>query len=129
MSTGDGTFHHGIDIAPPGRTANMEVRSPVTGEVVFTGGEYSMSVRNGQGYLHQLLHLERALVRTGDRVRAGDPVGIMGGHVAARLINQSVHRLSSPYATPPATPSPPRVHAGQSRPGRLVSHPRAAGYH
>ncbi len=73
-------FHHGVDIDTPAGGDNVEVHCPVDGTVEFVGGRYgTVSVRDGHGYLHQFLHLERAAVEVGDRVERGDTVGIMGG--------------------------------------------------
>jgi putative chitinase len=59
------------------------VRSPVSGEVVFSGGQYgTVKIRDGEGNLHEILHLDSRSVQVTNpptRVQAGDPIGTMGG--------------------------------------------------
>lgn len=80
--------HGGVDFNYVGgqNGVNMRhptVRSPVSGEVVFSGGSYgTVKIRDDQGNLHEVLHLESRSVQVTNpptRVQAGDPIGTMGG--------------------------------------------------
>lgn len=72
--------HDGVDIDTPADGDDVEVHTPVAGTVEFIGGNYgTVNVRDAQGYLHQLLHLDRATVVENQVLEAGDAVGIMGG--------------------------------------------------
>ena len=72
--------HDGVDIDTPAGGNDVEVHTPVAGTVEFVGGEYgTVNVRDAHGYLHQLLHLDRATVVELQVLAAGDAVGIMGG--------------------------------------------------
>jgi len=59
------------------------VRSPVSGVVVSSGGGYNtVGIRDDQGNVHQILHLDSRSVQVTNpptRVEAGDPIGTMGG--------------------------------------------------
>ena len=80
--------HGGVDFNYVGgqNGANLRhptVHSPVSGDVVFSGGQYgTVKIRDDQGNLHEILHLESRSVQATDppqRVEAGDPIGTMGG--------------------------------------------------
>jgi peptidoglycan hydrolase-like protein with peptidoglycan-binding domain len=56
------------------------VHSPVSGVVIRSGGAYgTVSIRDDQGNIHEILHLDSRLVQPPQRVQAGDPIGTMGG--------------------------------------------------
>ena len=56
------------------------VHSPVSGEVISSGGPFgTVAIRDSQGNVHQILHLDSRLVQPPQRVEAGDPIGTMGG--------------------------------------------------
>lgn len=73
----------GIDIATDGQ---LTVRSAAGGTVTFVGplGNYGnlVMVQHASGYLTSYGHLSLLLVKEGQRVAAGDPLGVSGGDVA-----------------------------------------------
>ena len=80
--------HGGVDFNFVGgqNGTNLEhptVRSPVSGEVVFSGGQYgTVKIRDDQGNTHEILHMDSRTVQVTNpptRVEAGDPIGTMGG--------------------------------------------------
>jgi peptidoglycan hydrolase-like protein with peptidoglycan-binding domain len=82
--------HGGVDFNYNVRQTgiNLEhptVRSPVSGVVEYGDGQGSygtVKIRDDQGNLHEILHLDSRSVRATDpptRVEAGDPIGTMGG--------------------------------------------------
>lgn len=80
--------HGGVDFNYVGGQsgANLRhptVRSPVSGEVVFSGGDYgTVKIRDAQGNMHEILHMDSRSVQVTNpptRVQAGDPIGTMGG--------------------------------------------------
>ena len=82
--------HGGVDFNYNVRQTgiNLEhpvVHSPVSGVVEYGDGQGSygtVKIRDDQGNLHEILHLDSRSVRVTDpptRVEAGDPIGTMGG--------------------------------------------------
>lgn len=75
--TGASTFHRGIDL-----TGFFVNKSPVDGVVTFAGSNGSagimVTIRAGNGDVFMLMHNARLLVSAGQRVIAGQGVGIMG---------------------------------------------------
>lgn len=80
--------HGGVDFNYVGGQsgANLQhptVRSPVSGEVIFSGGQYgTVKIRDDQGNTHEILHMDSRSVQVTNpptRVEAGDPIGTMGG--------------------------------------------------
>ncbi len=74
-----GRFHDGIDIYAPEGTP---VRAAWDGEVLFVGalrgyGE-TVALRHERGLLSLYAHLQRARVRRGEHVRAGQVIGAVG---------------------------------------------------
>lgn len=70
------------------------VHSPVAGTVTFSGGDFgTVKVRDAQGRSHEILHLDSRLVTAGQSVRAGEPIGTMGGRgpLGADQYAQHVH--------------------------------------
>lgn len=56
------------------------VHAPIGGVVTFSGGQYgTVKIRDAQGNSHEILHLDSNSVQEGQTVRAGDPIGMMGG--------------------------------------------------
>lgn len=56
------------------------VRSPVDGIVTFSGGQYgTVKVLDGEGFSHELLHMNDLAVQVGQRVSTGEIIGTMGG--------------------------------------------------
>lgn len=73
-------FHDGIDILSPAGTA---VRAAAAGTVIFAGQgprEYGLTVivHHGQRWTTTYSFLSRVTVAEGDRVRAGERVGLVG---------------------------------------------------
>ncbi len=82
--------HGGVDFNYVGgqNGTNLEhptVRSPVSGVVVYGEGQGNygtVKIRDDQGNMHEILHLDSRSVRATDpptRIEAGDPIGTMGG--------------------------------------------------
>ena len=87
---GQPDHHGGVDFNYVGgqNGINMRhptVRSPVSGEVVYGDGQGTygtVKIRDDQGNLHEILHLDSRSVRVTNpptHVNAGDPIGTMGG--------------------------------------------------
>jgi len=76
-------YHRGIDYAPG---AGASVVAPADGKVVLVGVELegfrvhgnTVGIDHGHGVVSFMLHLSRTVVREGDSVRTGDPVGLVG---------------------------------------------------
>ena len=92
--------HGGVDFNYVGGQNGVNLRhptvhSPVSGEVVFSGGQYgTVKIRDGQGNLHEILHLDSRSVQVTNpptRVEAGDPIGTMGGRGPARADQYAQH--------------------------------------
>jgi Ca2+-binding RTX toxin-like protein len=77
--------HGGVDLNYTGGQTGINlthptVFSPVSGTVVFAGGEYgTVKIRDANGLLHEFLHLNSIDVAPGAVVSVGDPIGTMGG--------------------------------------------------
>jgi peptidoglycan hydrolase-like protein with peptidoglycan-binding domain len=80
--------HGGVDFNYVGGQSGRNLQhpvvgSPVSGEVVFSGGQYgTVKIRDDYGNTHEILHLNSRSVQVTDpptRVEAGDPIGTMGG--------------------------------------------------
>lgn len=74
-----GEYHRGLDYAVP---AGTPVRAPGAGAVSFAGlltlsGE-TVVLDHGQGMVSAFFHLGRAGLRAGDRVSAGEIIGVSG---------------------------------------------------
>jgi murein DD-endopeptidase MepM/ murein hydrolase activator NlpD len=79
---------NGINLAHP------TVHSPVSGTVTFVGGkDGSIKIRGSDGQSHELMHNHEINVNFGDRVKAGDPIGTMGGRglLGLKSVLQHVH--------------------------------------
>jgi murein DD-endopeptidase MepM/ murein hydrolase activator NlpD len=78
--------HKGVDFNYLGgrdlplNKSNPAIRSPVSGVIENAGqGDYgTISIRDANGYLHQVLHTHRRHVNVGDPVVAGQLIGTMG---------------------------------------------------
>jgi len=88
--TGERRFHFGIDIVAPVGTV---VRAPADGQVrhASESGGYGnlVEIDHGLRFTTRLAHLDRVLVREGDAVRIGEPVGLVG--VSGRTIGPHLH--------------------------------------
>ncbi|WP_298273335.1 M23 family metallopeptidase [uncultured Bradyrhizobium sp.] len=75
----------GINLTHP------KVRSPITGKVISVGGDAynTISIRDSNGYVHNVLHTQDQFVQPGQQIRAGDVIGTMGGVGAGDV--QHVH--------------------------------------
>ncbi|SDX59037.1 XVIPCD domain-containing protein [Lysobacter enzymogenes] len=77
--------HGGSDFNYVGGQAGVNLthptlHSPVTGTVEFVGGRYgTVTIVDGEGNRHQLLHTQSQSVVVGQRVEPGTPIGTMGG--------------------------------------------------
>lgn len=77
--------HGGTDFNYEGGQAGRNLRhptvhAPIDGTVTFSGGQYgTVKIRDAQGNSHEILHLDTRSVKEGQVVRAGDPIGTMGG--------------------------------------------------
>lgn len=77
--------HGGVDFNYVGGQNGLNLRhpqvhSPVAGVVEVSGGQYgTVGIRDKDGNLHQLLHLQSQSVKVGDKVEPGQVVGTMGG--------------------------------------------------
>ncbi|HEX6968261.1 MAG TPA: M23 family metallopeptidase [Micromonosporaceae bacterium] len=91
-----GVLHAGVDLAKP---ANTPVRAVGAGTVsaagwLYSGYGISVVIDHGNGYLTHYAHLNRAEVRAGDRVSAGDMIGREGstGDSTGPHLHFEVHR-------------------------------------
>ena len=77
--TGESRFHRGVDLRAAYGT---EVPAAAGGTVVYAGerGTYGtfVAVRDGQGVETRYAHLSAALVKEGDEIAAGTPIGRVG---------------------------------------------------
>lgn len=155
--------HGGVDFNYNVRQTgiNLEhptVRSPVSGVVEYGDGQGSygtVKIRDDQGNLHEILHLDSRSVRVTDpptRVEAGDPIGTMGGrgpggasdyaqHVHyqmrdpdGRIIDPEAHwndraRTQGDAAPTPATATPVRSEAMADNVLRLNERGPEVGHH
>lgn len=77
--------HGGVDFNYIGGQNGLNLRhpqvhSPVAGVVEVSGGQYgTVGIRDKDGNLHQLLHLQSQSVKVGDKVESGQVIGTMGG--------------------------------------------------
>ncbi len=85
--------HHGLDVfAPRGTHAVAVTRAEVVGVGSSRRGGNVVWLRDQErGIWVYYAHLERALVREGDRVDAGDPVGEIGNSGNARYTGPHLH--------------------------------------
>lgn len=71
--------HSGMDIAAP---EGAPVKAPADGIVVQTGDYFfngqTVLIDHGQGLISMLCHLSKINAKMGDRVKAGDMVGLVG---------------------------------------------------
>lgn len=87
---GRADHHGGVDFNYVGGQNGINlrhpvVRSPVSGVVIYGAGQGSygtVKIRDDQGNVHEILHLDSRSVRVTDpptRINAGDAIGTMGG--------------------------------------------------
>lgn len=77
--------HKGVDFNYEGGQTGINlrhptVRSPVSGTVEMPANSAwnTVGIRDSEGNLHQVLHLDSRSVRNGQPIDAGDPIGTMG---------------------------------------------------
>ena len=77
--TGQMSVHEGVDIGAP---FNTPVQSPAAGRVVVTGFDPRMgnlvAIDHGYGMETQYGHMAKVLVKSGQKVRRGDVIGLVG---------------------------------------------------
>ncbi|HOR26520.1 MAG TPA: M23 family metallopeptidase [Candidatus Sumerlaeota bacterium] len=76
---GQGRMHKGLDIAAPhGTTVRAAADGVVTKARYSSSYGYHVILRHGNGYETLYGHLSKRLVKEGDRVKQGDPIGKEG---------------------------------------------------
>jgi murein DD-endopeptidase MepM/ murein hydrolase activator NlpD len=77
--TGQMAIHEGVDIGAP---FNTPVQAPAAGRVVVTGSDPRMgnmvAIDHGYGMETQYGHLAKVLVKSGQKIRRGDVIGLVG---------------------------------------------------
>lgn len=77
--TGQMALHEGVDIGAP---SNTPVQAPAAGRVVVTGFDPRMgnlvAIDHGYGMETQYGHLAKVLVKSGQKIRRGDVIGLVG---------------------------------------------------
>jgi len=77
--TGQMSVHEGVDIGAP---FNTPVQSPAAGRVVVTGFDPRMgnlvAIDHGYGMETQYGHMAKVLVKSGQKIRRGDVIGLVG---------------------------------------------------
>lgn len=103
---GGGTkFHGGVDLAPSRAGASPLTHSPVDGFVTVPafeagGAGNNVWVMDRDRVLWKVFHLARIDVRTGQEVKAGDVLGLMGTTGASTGVHGHVERWEGgPYGT------------------------------
>ncbi len=100
--------HGGIDFNynVPGQAGlnlkHPNVYSSIDGQVESVGGRYGkVSIRDANGFLHEVLHMQSQAVSVGQPVRAGQLIGTMGGigakdvqHVHYQMFDPSGRRIN-----------------------------------
>lgn len=104
------TAHPGIDIVARAGTA---VRAAAAGRVIFAGLEPEqygnlVVVDHGEGWHSAYAFLDRATVRDGERVRAGERVGLVGrtGRATRDELHFELRRDNRPLDPAPLLPEP-----------------------
>ncbi|MEO5586121.1 MAG: M23 family metallopeptidase [Novosphingobium sp.] len=102
--------HPGIDIVARAGTA---VRAAAAGKVIFAGNEPQqygnlVVIDHGQGWHSAYAFLDRATVREGEQVRAGERVGLVGrtGRATRDELHFEVRRDNRPVDPAPLLPVP-----------------------
>jgi murein DD-endopeptidase MepM/ murein hydrolase activator NlpD len=102
------TAHPGIDIVA---SAGAAVRSAAAGKVIFAGDEPQqygnlVVVDHGDGWHSAYAFLDRATVREGERVRAGERIGLVGhtGRATRDELHFELRRDNRPVDPAPFLP-------------------------
>lgn len=100
--TGQMAVHEGIDIGAP---FNTPVQSPAAGRVVATGFDPRMgnlvSIDHGYGMETQYGHLAKVLVKSGQKIRRGDVIGLVGSTGLSTGPHLHYHVKSNNHAVDP----------------------------
>ncbi|MBI4400411.1 MAG: M23 family metallopeptidase [Nitrospirae bacterium] len=99
--TGQLAMHDGLDIGSP---PNAPIQAPAAGRVTATGFDSKMGnmvrIEHGYGFETQYAHLAKVLVKTGQKVKRGDILGLIGStglstgphlHYLVKVKNQTVN--------------------------------------
>jgi murein DD-endopeptidase MepM/ murein hydrolase activator NlpD len=102
--TGRLSMHTGVDIAAPIGTV---IHAMGDGVITYSGPRFGygnmVEINHGHGYRTRYAHLEQELVRVGDRVSKGQPIGLLGDtgrstgphvHVEVLVDNRKVNPIS-----------------------------------
>lgn len=90
-----GVFHHGIDIdGEQGDRVNSTASGVVSSAGWNSGYGNCVIIRHASGYETLYGHLSKITVKTGERVRAGQRIGLVGstGHSTGSHLHYEVHR-------------------------------------
>ncbi len=135
---GGSSNHQGVDFNYVGgqNGTNLQhptVHSPVSGVVVYGEGQGTygtVKIRDDQGNMHEILHLDSRSVRATDpptRIEAGDPIGTMGGRGPegasqyAQHVHYQVRDPNNNLIDPEAYWNNPQRRQGQDTPAGNVS--------
>ena len=100
--TGQMAVHEGIDIGAP---FNTPVQAPAAGRVVVTGFDPRMgnliAIDHGYGMETQYGHLAKVLVKSGQKIRRGDVIGLVGSTGLSTGPHLHYHVKSNSHAVDP----------------------------
>lgn len=97
--TNEKEFHKGVDIST---RQNTSIVAPADGTVVYAGRKsgYGRTLRidHGYGLVTKYAHLQKALIKRGQRVRRGDEIALVGntGRSTGPHLHYEVHRNGIP---------------------------------
>jgi murein DD-endopeptidase MepM/ murein hydrolase activator NlpD len=92
--SGEKEFHRGIDLAT---RLNAEIVAPANGIVTFVGRDHGygkmLTIKHGYGIVTKYAHLQKALVKMGQRVKRGDKIALVGntGRSTGPHLHYEVH--------------------------------------
>jgi murein DD-endopeptidase MepM/ murein hydrolase activator NlpD len=107
FTPGGARVHRGIDIAGPLGSA---VRAAAAGKVAFAGSDPKLGnvvvIDHGQGWATAYAKLQKPTVKKGDKVRAGERVGLLGntGETPRTELHFEVRRYNLPVDPERALP-------------------------
>lgn len=100
--TGQMAVHEGVDIGAP---FNTPVQAPAAGRVVITGSDPRMGnhvgIDHGYGLETQYGHMSKILVKSGQKVRRGDVIGLVGSTGLSTGPHLHYHIKSNSHAVDP----------------------------
>lgn len=98
--SGEGSFHKGVDISAPSGTGVRVTADGIVVHAAFDSSGYGrlVVVDHGNGMQTYYAHLSKFRVHTGDEVRRGDIVGMVGssGRVTAPHLHYEVRVAGAP---------------------------------